>query len=262
MPFISVEAADSLITNTSALSQALMICLARKVPVDTNLLNTIREVIRSVLDAHLTADVHGISGTAANDAAPSAASDSHLTADVHVISDTTPPLVRPVVDAPGDAPLQMSQPFIVDAGSKRIHPAARKSTTPQPLLRALPKFCRQRVPRSPPQGPRRDEQRLPSHLPAPPPPPSTTTDTVTDYRRLIPTNPPKSAAVDGKFVKMKAMPTEEQQQRAARNLRAERTIKTCMNLYRVDQIIAAGSISTTKAGAKCEGLLPPPKRRR
>ena len=260
MPFISVEAADSLITNTSALSQALMNCRARQVPVDTNLLNTTLDVICSVLESHLTADEHGISGTAANEAAPSAASDSHLNSDV--ISDTTPPLERPVVDAPGDAPLQMSQPFIVDAGSKRIHPAARKSTTPQPLLRALPKFCRKRVPRSPPQGPRRDEQRLPSHLPAPPPPPSTTTDTVTDYRRLIPTNPPKSAAVDGKFVKMKAMPTEEQQQRAARNLRAERTIKTCMNLYRVDQIIAAGSISTTKAGAKCEGLLPLPKRRR
>jgi hypothetical protein len=61
---------------------------------------------------------------------------------------------------------------------------------------------------------------------------------------------------------MKAMPTEEQQQRAARNLRAERTIKTCMNLYRVDQIIAAGSISMTKAGAKREGLLPPSKRSR
>ena len=260
MPFISVEAADSLITNTSALCQALMNCRARQVPVDTNLLNTTLDVICSALESHLTADVHGISGTAANEAAPSAASDSHLNADV--ISETTLPLERPVVDAPGDAPLQMSQPFIVDAGSKRIHPAARKSTTPQPLLRALPKFCRQRVPRSPPQGPRRDEQRLPSHLPAPPPSPSTTNDTVTDHRRLIPTNHPKSAAVDGKFVKMKAMPTEEQQQRAARNLRAERTIKTCMNLYRVDQIIAAGSISTTKAGAKCEGLHPPPKRRR
>ena len=260
MPFISVEAADSLITNTSALSQALMNCRARQVPVDTNLLNTTLDVICSVLESHLIADVHGISGTAANEAAPSAASDSHLNADV--ISETTLPLERPVVDAPGDAPLQMSQPFIVDAGSKRIHPAARKSTTPQPLLRALPKFCRKRVPRSPPQGPRRDEQRLPSHLPAPPPSPSTTNDTVTDHRRLIPTNHPKSAAVDGKFVKMKGMPTEEQQQRAARNLRAERTIKTCMNLYRVDQIIAAGSISTTKAGAKCEGLLPLPKRRR
>ena len=159
MPFISVEAADSLITNTSALSQALMNCRARQVPVDTNLLNTTLDVICSVLESHLTADVHGISGSAANEAAPSAASDSHLNADV--IGDTTPPLERPVVDAPGDAPLQMSQPFIVDAGSKRIHPAARKSTTPQPLLRALPKFCRQRVPRSPLQGPRRDKQRLP-----------------------------------------------------------------------------------------------------
>ena len=156
MPFISVEAVDSLITNTSALSQALMICLARKVPVDTNLLNTIREVIRSVLDAHLTANVHGIRGTAANDASTSAASESHLTADVP--GDTTHPHGSPLVDEPGDAPEKVRQK---EAGSKRIHRAARKSTTPQQLLRELPKFCRQRVPRSPLQGPRRDKQRVP-----------------------------------------------------------------------------------------------------
>ena len=71
MPFISVEAVDSLITNTGALSQALMLCRARKVPVDLNLLNTITEVIRSVLDARLTANVHGIRGTSANDASTS-----------------------------------------------------------------------------------------------------------------------------------------------------------------------------------------------
>ena len=127
MPFISIEAVASLITNAGALSEALMLCGAREVPVDANLHKTITGVIQAVIDARLTAKVNL-------------------------------PHRNDTADEPGDAPEKVRQK---EAGSKRIPRAARKSTTPQQLLRELPKFCRQRVPRSPLQGPRRDKQRVP-----------------------------------------------------------------------------------------------------
>ena len=58
MPFISIEAVDSLITNAGALSEALMLCGAREVPVDANLHKTITGVIQAVIDARLTAKVN------------------------------------------------------------------------------------------------------------------------------------------------------------------------------------------------------------
>ena len=55
MPFISIEAVASLITNVGALSEALISCGEREVPVDANLHKTITGVIQAVIHARLIA---------------------------------------------------------------------------------------------------------------------------------------------------------------------------------------------------------------
>ena len=88
MPFISIEAVESLITNAGALSEALMLCGAREVPVDANLLKTITGVIQAVIDARLTAKVNL----------------PHRNDTADEPGDTTHPHESPLVDEPGDVP--------------------------------------------------------------------------------------------------------------------------------------------------------------
>ena len=86
MPFISIEAVDSLITNAGALSEALMLCGAREVPVDANLHKTITGVIQAVIHARLIAPKVNL---------------PHRNDTADEPGDT---IESPLVDEPGDVP--------------------------------------------------------------------------------------------------------------------------------------------------------------